>query len=194
MKMKLNVDFWQNRYQTGETGWDLGSVSPPIKAYIDQLKDKKMRILIPGCGRGYEALYLVEAGFQNVTVADIAPEPLQEIKQQPFGAHIKTLQTDFFKINATFDLILEQTFFCALSPELRLDYVQKSADLLRNKGKIAGLLFDFPLTEEGPPFGGSRTAYEALFTPHFSIKTLENCYNSVKPRAGRELFFIFEKK
>lgn len=194
MMMNLNADFWQNRYQTGETGWDLGSVSPPLKAYIDQLQDKELHILIPGCGRGYEALYLAQAGFQNVTVADIAPEPLQEIKQQPYGKYIKTLQIDFFEINATFDLILEQTFFCALSPELRLDYVQKSADLLRNNGKIAGLLFDFPLTEQGPPFGGSRIEYEELFASHFSIKSLDNCYNSVKPRAGRELFFIFEKK
>lgn len=192
--MNLNADFWQNRYKTGETGWDLGSVSPPIKSYIDQLKDKELHILIPGCGRGYEALYLAEAGFRNITVADIAAEPLQEIKQQPFGEHIKTLQTNFFEIHATFDLILEQTFFCALAPKLRLDYVKKSADLLRNKGKIAGLLFDFPLTEEGPPFGGSREEYENLFSPLFSIKTMDSCYNSVKPRAGRELFFIFEKK
>lgn len=192
--MKLDADYWQNRYQTDQTGWDLGEVSPPLKAYLDQLQNKDLHILIPGCGRGYEALYLAEQGFKNVTVADIAPEPLQQFNEQSKGKNIKTLQTDFFDIFGTFDLILEQTFFCALPPELRRKYVQKSTDLLNVNGKIAGVLFDFPLTKEGPPFGGNRVEYEDLFSPDFYIKILDNCYNSVKPRLGSELFFIFEKR
>jgi hypothetical protein len=48
-------------------------VSPPIKAYIDTLKNKDIAILIPGCGNTYEAAYLLlEQGFTNVTVIDIA--------------------------------------------------------------------------------------------------------------------------
>ena len=66
--------------------------------------------------------------------------------------------------------------------------------LLSPKGKIVGLLFNFPLTQEGPPFGGSKEEYLTLFSEKFTIKKLEKAYNSIKPRAGRELFFIFEKK
>ena len=66
--------------------------------------------------------------------------------------------------------------------------------LLEEKGKLIGLFFDFKLTEEGPPFGGSLNEYLKLFSTHFNIKTLERCHNSIKPRFGRELFFIFEKK
>ena len=65
---------------------------------------------------------------------------------------------------------------------------------LSEKGKIAGLLFNFPLTEVGPPFGGSYEEYLNLFSEKFSIKTLEPAYNSIKPRANKELFFTFEKK
>ena len=101
---------------------------------------------------------------------------------------------DFFELSDTFDLIIEQTFFCALNPELREKYVQKMHALLKDNGKIIGLLFQFPLTEQGPPFGGSKSEYENLFKDHFTIKKLETAYNSIKPRENNELFFIFEKK
>ena len=68
------------------------------------------------------------------------------------------------------------------------------ASLLNPKGKLAGLLFDFPLTNEGPPFGGSKTEYTNLFSNSFYLKTLEIAYNSIKPRENKELFFIFEVK
>ena len=93
-----------------------------------------------------------------------------------------------------YDLIIEQTFFCALNPSLRDKYVEKMHELLNPKGKLIGLLFQFPLTEEGPPFGGSENEYIKLFSNNFKIRTLETAYNSIKPREGRELFFIFEKK
>jgi hypothetical protein len=66
--------------------------------------------------------------------------------------------------------------------------------LLSEKGKLFGLLFDFPLTEEGPPFGGSKEEYLNLFSENFTIKTLETAHNSIQPRKARELFFIFLPK
>ncbi|WP_412783757.1 hypothetical protein, partial [Aeromonas sanarellii] len=66
------------------------------------------------------------------------------------------IENDFFELDDKFDLILEQTFFCALDPELRNQYATKMYNLLNTNGKIAGLLFNFPLTNEGPPFGGSE--------------------------------------
>jgi hypothetical protein len=67
-------------------------------------------------------------------------------------------------------------------------------NLLSEKGKISGLLFNFPLTEEGPPFGGSIDEYVHLFSEKFTLKTLAPAFNSIKPRANKELFFTFEKK
>ena len=66
--------------------------------------------------------------------------------------------------------------------------------LLLPKGKLIGLFFQFLLTEVGPPFGGSKDEYLKLFSAYFDIKTLETAYNSIKPREGNELFFIFTKK
>jgi hypothetical protein len=66
--------------------------------------------------------------------------------------------------------------------------------ILNPKGKIAGLLFQFPLTAQGPPFGGLKEEYIALFQKEFNIITMETAYNSIAPRKNKELFVIFEKK
>ena len=57
-------------------GWDIGYPSTPLKEYIDQLKDKSITILIPGCGNAYEAAYLFERGFKQVTLVDLSALPL----------------------------------------------------------------------------------------------------------------------
>lgn len=193
--MQLNSRYWENRYQSEETGWDVGEITTPLKEYIDQLTDLSLRILIPGAGNSYEFEYLQAKGFTNVYVLDYAQTPLDNIKTRiPNCDPNQIILGDFFEHEGEYDLILEQTFFCALEPSLRKRYVQKIHSLLKPKGKISGLLFQFPLTEDGPPFGGSKEEYITLFSPFFDIVKLETAYNSIKPRQGNELFFIFTKK
>lgn len=194
MTTKMDKKYWENRYQKQETGWDAGAITTPLKEYIDQLKNKELKILIPGAGNGYEFDYLVTNGFKNVTVIDIAEQPIINLKKRNPKFIENFIQADFFDLSEKFDLIVEQTFFCALNPELRHDYVTKMHSILNENGKMAGLLFDFPLTEVGPPFGGSKEEYLSLFSDTFIIKKLEKAYNSIKPRKDKELFFIFEKK
>ena len=67
-------------------------------------------------------------------------------------------------------------------------------DLLNNGGKLVGLLFDGPLNEDYPPFGGTKQEYEKYLRPYFNIKVFERSYNSIIPRKGRELFMILIKK
>lgn len=190
----MNRKYWEERYLNNETAWDVGCITTPLKNYIDQIENKDLKILIPGAGNSYEFDYLIAEGFKNVFVIDIALQPLENIKKRNphFEKHL--IHNDFFELSETFDLVIEQTFFCALNPELRNKYVQKMNEIIKPNGKIAGLLFNFPLTEVGPPFGGSFDEYMTLFTDCFSIKTLEKSYNSILPRKDKELFFIFEKK
>lgn len=193
-KEELSKAFWDNKYLLNKTGWDIGYVSTPLKEYIDPLTDKEINILIPGGGNSYEAEYFYNKGFKNVSVLDISLQPLENIKNRlPYFPQNQLIYQDFFNHNKQYDLIIEQTFFCALHPTLRKDYVKKMHTLLKPNGKIAGLLFNFELTPEGPPFGGSLEEYLELFSKNFKIKKLEKCYNSIEPRKGRELFFIFEK-
>jgi len=195
----FDAAYWQARYATpGRDGWDAGRITPPLRAYFDQLEvQRQPRILIPGAGRAYEAEYLHQLGFQHVVVADFAPEPLAAFAARvPDFPQENLWQADFFKLDFpdSFDLIIEQTFVSALHPAQRPAYAQQCARLLRPGGRLVGLLFDrdFAWATE-PPFGGSRAEYAAYFAPYFKFIHFETAYNSLLARAGNELFICLQK-
>ena len=192
---ELDQSFWNDQYIANTTGWDLGQVSPPLKDYIDQLRDKDLKILIPGCGNSYEAEYLLRMGFTNINLIDIAPELVERLKSKfKSDLNIKIILGDFFTHEGEYDLILEQTFFCALDPVLRKSYVEQMKKLLKNGGKLAGLLFVKEFEKAGPPFGGTKKEYELLFRNDFELKVFEPCINSFDKRAGTEMFVVLVKK
>ncbi len=191
---KLNKNYWTERWSNEQTGWDMGHPSPPIAEYIDQLTNKDLRILIPGCGNAYEAEYLYSKDFTNFNVLDIAQEPLNQLHNRlPELRNDQLVCSDFFHHEDQYDLILEQTFFCAIDPILRSEYVKHAAKLLKSGGKLVGLLWGVEMNIDNPPFGGNQVEYEELFTPYFKIKTIEDAHNSIAPRLGKELFVIFQK-
>lgn len=195
IKTSYDRQYWENRYQEGETSWDAGAISPPIRFYADQLTRQDVSILIPGSGNSHEAEYLFRSGFHQVWVVDIAKEPLQNLSDRyPAFPSAQLLHQDFFSLNPTFDLILEQTFFCSFEPAHRPAYAQQCARLLRPGGKLAGVLFDCTFEKQGPPFGGDREEYRRYFEPYFNFLHWDTCYNSLPARAGRELFMVLEKK
>ena len=103
---------------------------------------------------------------------------------------------DFFDVKQIgfFDVLLEQTFFCAINPILRKKYVDKAYQILNSNGKIFGLLFEKIFNTEGPPFGGSYKDYNELFSKNFDIKTLDKTKKSVFARKGVELWMEANKK
>ena len=190
--------FWAKRYETNQTGWDIGYPSTPLKTYFDQVQDKNLKILISGAGNAYEAEYLFQIGFKNVFVLDIAQPPLTAFqKRVPNFPPTQLIKANFFEHDGQYDLIVEQTFFCSFPPHPtnRQQYAQKMYELLRHKGQLVGLWFSFPLTENlsKPPFGGSKTEYLTYFSPLFEIRTFESCYNSIPPRQGNEYFGLMRK-
>jgi SAM-dependent methyltransferase len=192
---QFSKQYWTERYQTNQTGWDAGTITTPLKEYIDQLKNKNSAILIPGAGNGYEAEYLFNTGFKNITVIDISPEPIKNIqKRVPKFNATQLILGNFFEHTGSYDLIIEQTFFCALDPLLRKKYVNQMYALLKPAGKLVGVLFTEPVEAQSPPFGATLEEYTTLFTPLFNIEKLELCYNSIKPRNGKKLFMILNKK
>lgn len=190
--------YWTQRYNENNTGWDIGSPSRPLQDYIDQLKNRQLKILIPGAGNAYEAEYLHQQGFTNVFVLDISKFPLDQFQQRvPDFPCEQLLHENFFELEDKFDLILEQTFFCSLEPTSanRSAYAEKMHQLLRTDGKLVGLWFKHPLTKDSRrPFGGSREEYGTYLAPYFQERVFENCFNSIPPRMGNELFGIFIRR
>lgn len=177
----------------GQTQWDIGYVSTPVKEYVDKLIDKSIKILIPGCGNAYEAQYLFNLGFSNVFIIDISERPIRNfLKSNPSFPEAQAIVGDFFDHRGRYDLIIEQTFFCSIQVSDRDKYVGKMKDLLNIGGKLVGVLFNVRLNENHPPFGGNKMEYHRLFSSYFSSIKIERCYNSIKPRLDREVFIIIE--
>ena len=190
----IEARYWNDRYLNNETGWDMSQVSPPLKSYIDSLTNNELKILIPGCGNAYEAEYLLIKGFKKVTLIDFSTVVTNRLKEKYKDKPISIVNENFFDHAGKYDLILEQTFFCALDPSLREKYVEKCYNLLKEGGKIAGVFFNKQFSPVQPPFIASDEEYKKLFQPKFTFLKFENCNNSIAPRMGYELFFEFEKK
>lgn len=191
----LGQEYWDSRYENNQIGWDIGYPSTPLVEYFDQLENKNLKILIPGAGNAYEVEYLHNNGFKNVYLLDISPKALESFKKRvPGFPEDHLILSDFFKHIGQYDLIIEQTFFCALNPEMRPEYGWHVNSLLKVGGKLVGLLFQIPLYTDHPPFGGDKAEYINYFRPYFEFKTLETAYNSIKPREGNELFINMVKK
>jgi thiopurine S-methyltransferase len=191
---KWDENYWTDRYDQGMTQWDIGHISTPLKAYIDQLDDPGLKILIPGGGNAYEAEYLFNRGFSNVFVVDLSDRPLHNLKERvPNFPEDQLIKGDFFDLDDTNDLIIEQTFFCALHPDLRTDYALKVLELLQPGGRLVGVLFEDTLFSDHPPYGGFRDEYITYFEGRFEVCVFERCYNSIPPRTDRELFINMRK-
>lgn len=194
-QFKLDENYWEERWINEKTSWDIGYSSPAIEEYILQYPNKEASILIPGCGNAYEVEFLWNRGFSNITVLDIsttAAQILRDKYQDRKG--VTVICEDFFNHHGKYDLVIEQTFFCALHPDLRPQYVNKMHGLLNKGGRIIGVLFNRVFEKDGPPFGGSVLEYQNLFNNDFEIQKMEECYNSIEARKGSEVFINLQKQ
>lgn len=159
------ADVWEGRYQAGTTGWDRGKASPALHYWLETANIAPCRILLPGCGNGYEALTLAAAGFDVVAI-DIAPSPLNTLKQLLVDANLsaEVIQADVlaWQPDELFDAVYEQTCLCALNPGLWAQYEAKLHGWLKTDGQ---LLTQFMQTnkESGPPFHCDLADMRELF-------------------------------
>jgi len=187
--LKLDAEYWNNRYLDKTHRWDIGYPSPAITNYFDKIEDKSVRVLIPGCGSAYEGEYLHNQGFTNITLVDLSEESRRLfLKRVPTFNPKDYRIAEFFELEGEFDYIVEQTFFCALDPKLRPKYAQKMKTLLAPQGKLIGLMFEAELYKEHPPFGGCKAEYVQYFKPYFQYIKMELTQESIPERMGRELF------
>ena len=145
-KIGYTQEDWQRHYDEGDLGWDLGQVAPPFIRLFESNIILPGKTLVPGCGRGHEVIYLAENGFE-VTAVDYSSGAVNHLNStvQEHKLKCQVLHMDFFGIdsahNGVYDLLIEQTFFCAISPEQRPSYVSTVARALKQGGMLAGLFY-----------------------------------------------------
>ncbi len=200
---ELSPEAWNERYKDGNTPWDLSGPTPEFVRLLEEgLLPPKGRVLVPGGGRGHDAILFAQRNSQyEVALVDFAPEALQAalVESAKLKATVLAFRQNFFDLpsigyhQANYDLILEYTFFCAIAPELRPAYVKTVSSLLKSGGLLAGLFFPLTIDKPGPPFAVSQDEVEKLFQPYFDVK-IEKPQRSVKPREGREFLGLFRRK
>jgi SAM-dependent methyltransferase len=172
---KTRKGFWNSRYEQQLTRWDLGEVSEPVQRLVEGFFPPSGQVLVPGCGRGYEVIWLERRGYR-VTAVDFADEAIRFLAEQAAEHRVQPeiLQQDIFllpaQFNSRYDVLLEQTCFCAIDPSLRDDYEQLAYRVLKPGGQLLGVFMEVDAAAadpayEGPPY---HTPLD-LVRPHFPV-------------------------
>ncbi len=194
--------YWQERYDLKEDQWDKGEASPALVDFLAQLAPelKTGRVIQPGCGRGYDLVQFARAGFQGVGI-DIAPSAVRDAGklhgQFVQEGRLHFYCEDFFSTAQTrwagqCDWYFEHTFFCAIEPRLRGQYVSNLLGVLKPGGYFLAVFYNIQ-PEEGPPFGTCREELEERFLPHFELLK-DYIPRSWPNRTGLEILWWMRRK
>lgn len=194
---------WEGCYQTGETPWDHGGVAPPL---LELMGEKGVElwgdgpVLVPGCGFGHDVRALAEAGIPAIGL-DISETAVTMARRFPGGFAASYQLGDFldpeWRAGRSFPAIWEHTCFCAILPEQRQAYAESAAALLPPGGHLCGVFYLRPHdpgeSAEGPPFGVTSEALDALFSPWFELVEGWVPQLAYPGREGREWIGIFRR-
>jgi methyl halide transferase len=170
----MTVD-WKARYAAAQTPWDLGGPHPELLARIASGAMKPpapgARACVPGCGRGWDAVALAEAGW-SVTAVDLVDTLAERLVPVLSGLGGRFVAGDALAFeDAPFELLFDHTFFCALDPSQRPHWGEMATRLLAPGGRIAALVFPVgkPPEDGGPPFGMSAEALMGALGPGWQL-------------------------
>ncbi len=184
-------DFWEQRYLAGRTPWDLGGVPPDLDAFLRRetapARDRS-RVLLPGCGTGYEVAAFHAAGWSPLAF-DFAPAAVERAQAALGDLRDCVRQADFFAddLGANHDLLYERTFLCSLPPERWSDWSDRVTRLLRPGGRLIGLFY-YGTDPDGPPFPLGENQLVRLLREFELVRSEE-----VRPENSPPLFAGYER-
>jgi SAM-dependent methyltransferase len=165
-------EFWEQRFAAGNTPWDRGEANPQLGAWLAAGALKPCRILVPGCGSGYEVAALAAVGFE-VTALDYAPVAIERTRKLLDARSLKAMLVEAdalaWQPQRPLDAIYEQTCLCALYPDPWRDYADQLHRWLAPGGRLFALFVQFPRPGaaegaiEGPPYHCDINAMRSLF-------------------------------
>lgn len=166
----------------------------PLGAWLKNQTAGK-RVLVPGCGSGYEIRLFAERG-DDVLGIDFSDGALEKARGTLGGLAGRVRKADFFTLaEPPFDLVYERTFLCAVPRRLWPDWGRKIAGLVRPGGRLAGFFY-FNDNERGPPFGISPGQLHQLLDGAF-LKQEEEAIpaeQSVPVLAGHEVWQVWTRR
>lgn len=168
---------WNEAYVKGDTPWDKGEPSPPLREFLSgQVIAGK--VLVPGCGTGHDVRLLAENGADAMGL-DLAPEAVRRAQslslETPASGRMRFAQGDFLCLppdyHNAFDWVVEHTCLCALDPVDREAYARSVVRALKPRGHFLAVFYrDVPdYNGDGPPHPISEAEIRRLFGEDFKI-------------------------
>jgi SAM-dependent methyltransferase len=186
--------FWDTRFRSGVTPWDAGAAPARLASWI-RTRPSGSKVLVPGCGTGYEVALFARHGDEVLGI-DFSDAALEAARRY-LGAQSRLVrQEDFFSFGAgPFDLVYERAFLCALPRARWSDWARRMSELVRPGGELAGFFY-LDDNERGPPFGTSREELHRLLERAFVLREDE----AIAPRdslavfAGKEIWQLWTRR
>jgi len=184
------ANFWEMRFRENFIPWDAGRVPAALDEFL-KAEPRGRRVLIPGCGSGYEVRAFADAGHEVLAI-DFAPAAVDRAKENLGPLSNRVRLADFFEFDfgTPFDLVYERAFLCALPRREWRRYAPRVSQLLRPEGRLAGFFF-FDDGERGPPFGLKSGELQALLGEHFDLTTDLPVSDSIPIFAGKERWQVW---
>jgi SAM-dependent methyltransferase len=187
-------DFWDTRFRDGVTPWDAGRTPPALESWL-KARQSPAKVLIPGCGTGYEVRQFAEHGHEVLAI-DFSDAALEAARRElgPLAGLVK--KADFFRLEeGPFDLVYERAFLCALPRVLWPDWGRRMAELVRPGGEVAGFFYldDNP---RGPPFGISSQGLKGLLDEAFELGSDQPvpAADSIPVFKGKEIWQVWKRR
>ncbi len=162
-------EFWEKRFREKFTPWDAGGVPSALEQFL-KTEPRGQRVLVPGCGSGYEVRAFAQAGY-DVLAIDFAPAAVERARRTLGPLAQLVHLEDFFKFDPG---------------------APRVSDLLGPKGRLAGFFF-FEDTERGPPFGLKTGELETLLRGYFDRTADAAVSDSLPIFAGKERWQVWAR-
>ncbi len=192
----MNQDFWEGRYQRGDTDWDKGAPSPGLVDFLAAHPALPHgAVCVPGCGTGSDARAWAQAGFVAWGF-DIAPTAIRLAGERAKRAGVPSCfaVTDFLRDDPPqpFDWVFEHMLFSAIDPASRDDYVRAVLRWLKPEGQYLAVNYLF-CDPGNPPFPTTRQEQWERFSPQFDLLE-EWVPRSYPNRTGKERMFWWRRR
>lgn len=189
----MDSKYWVSRWTEGKTGFHQNQFHEKLLQYFPSLQPQRdQKVLVPLCGKSKDMIWLQELGLQvhgfelyEKAVTDFFKEnelTPPQVKTDPHFVHYSSQDIliscgDFFKIDRSprYDLVYDRAALVALPPQMRKDYAQVLAQVVKPRGQYLLITYEYDQSKlEGPPFSVPESEVQELYGRDFAIRRLES--------------------
>ncbi|KAJ2764065.1 hypothetical protein IWQ56_004625, partial [Coemansia nantahalensis] len=192
-------EIWHRCWSESRTAWDRGEVSPALRQLIDE-KGWELPSglgIVPGCGRGYDAMFLARPGLRMVgaDLSSLAVDAATAIRDERGipADQVEFATLDFFDFavpEGGYQVAYDYTFFCALHPSMRAAWGARYAEIMAPGAHLIALMFplakDDADRERGPPFLVCEDDYRRALGDCFELIHIDPSCKAHDTRVGQE--------